>query len=203
MPRENQRPLDTHRLLTAVCEADVAFVIVGGMAAVAQGSAYITADLDICYQRTPINFQRVSKALRPLHTRLRGAPPGLPFPLDESSIKAGLNFTLITDGGDVDLLGEISGLGFYETVKEQAEEMEVFGYRLWVLTIQGLIRSKEAAGLTISHCASVVNCLVKTRDQKERMTTSVNSRMKTPHRVVLPDIANRPYQKRLCPKSRG
>ncbi len=66
--------------------------------------------------------------------------------MDESGIKAGLNFTLITDGGDVDLLGEISGLGFYETVKEQAEEMEVFGYRLWVLTIQGLIRSKEAAG---------------------------------------------------------
>src|SRR2546426_6784927 len=75
MPRENQRPLDTHRLLTALCEADVAFVIVGGMAAVAQGAAYITADLDICYQRTPINFQRLSKAVRSLHPSFAALRP--------------------------------------------------------------------------------------------------------------------------------
>jgi len=88
MPRENQRPLDTHRLLTALCEADVAFVIVGGMAAVAQGSAYITSDLDICYQRTPINFQRVRRpyvrcipgfaALRPAFHSLWTSPASKP-----------------------------------------------------------------------------------------------------------------------------
>ena len=57
--------LQAERLLTALCKADVAFVVIGGMAAVAQGSSYVTADLDICYQRQPSNYQRLSQALRP------------------------------------------------------------------------------------------------------------------------------------------
>src|SRR3989442_5475125 len=76
MPRENHRPLDAPRLLTALIDANVAFVVVGGMAAVAQGSAYITVDLDICYHRTPENLQRLCDALRPLRPQLRGAPTG-------------------------------------------------------------------------------------------------------------------------------
>jgi predicted nucleotidyltransferase len=138
--------LDARHLLTVLCEAEVEFVVVGGMAAVAQGSAYITVDLDVCYARHSTNLQRVSHALRPLQPQLRGAPAGLPFVLDADTLKAGLNFTLITDAGDIDLLGEVSGLGFYEQVKKQAEEVEVFGHRLWVLTIEGLIQSKQAAG---------------------------------------------------------
>ena len=146
MPRENHHVLDARRLLTVLCEADAAFVVVGGMAAVAQGSAYITVDLDVCYERKSINLQRVSDALTPLRPQLRGAPAGLPFVLDAATLKAGLNFTWITDAGDIDLLGEVSGLGLYEQVKKQAEKVEVYGYRLWVLTIEGLIQSKQAAG---------------------------------------------------------
>ena len=35
-------------LLTALSNADVAFIVIGGMAAVAQGATYVTADLDLC-----------------------------------------------------------------------------------------------------------------------------------------------------------
>jgi hypothetical protein len=87
--------------MTALYGADVAFVIVGGMAAVAQGSSLLTADLDICYQRNPANYERISLALRQFNPRLRGAPSGLPFVLD----------SLVTDAGDLDLLGEVAGLG--------------------------------------------------------------------------------------------
>ena len=52
-------------LLTALCDADVSFVIIGGMAAVAHGSSFVTADLDICYEREPQNYRRIHKALRP------------------------------------------------------------------------------------------------------------------------------------------
>ena len=146
MPRSDHHVLDARTLLIRLCEAEVAFVIVGGMAAVAQGSAYITVDLDIAYHRTPVNLQRLTDALAPLKPQLRGAPAGLPFVLDAPTLKAGLNFTLLTDAGDIDLLGEVSGLGFYEQVKDWAEEVEVFGRRCWVLTIEGLIQSKQAAG---------------------------------------------------------
>jgi hypothetical protein len=138
--------LHVEHLLTVLCKAEVAFVVIGGMAAVAQGSSYVTADLDLCYQRHPQNYQRLSEALRPLHPRLRGAPVDLPFVLDAATLRAGLNFTLTTDLGDLDLLGEVTGLGSYDTVKAQAEEIELYQYRVWVLTLAGLIRSKEAAG---------------------------------------------------------
>ncbi len=146
MPGEQRHLLDAPRLLTVLCEAEVAFVIVGGMAAVAQGSAYLTVDLDICYERTAVNYQRISDALKPLNPRLRGVPAGLPFLLDSPTLKAGLNFTLTTDSGDLDLLGEVTGLGSYDEVKKQAEEVEIYDRRLWVLTIEGLIQAKQAAG---------------------------------------------------------
>jgi len=138
--------IESRQLVTALCNADVAFVIVGGMAAVAHGSSLLTADLDICYERNSQNYERISLALRPLHPRLRGAPAGLPFVLDPLTIKAGLNFTLITDAGDLDLLGEMSGLGTYANVRAHSEETELYGYSVWILTLEGLIISKQAAG---------------------------------------------------------
>ena len=67
--------------------------------------------LPIVYRRTPSNIERLADSLAPHHPYLRGAPPGLPFRLDSETIRRGLNFTLVTDLGDLDLLGEISGCG--------------------------------------------------------------------------------------------
>jgi len=42
---------------------------------------------------------------------LRGAPPGLRFRWDEATVRAGLNFTLTTTLGNLDLLGEVLAVG--------------------------------------------------------------------------------------------
>jgi len=76
------------------------------MAAVEQGSAYLTLDLDLCYSRKKENLEKLAKALAPFNPSLRGAPRGLPFQLDERTLRLGLNFTLTTVLGDVDILGE-------------------------------------------------------------------------------------------------
>jgi len=55
-----------------------------------------------------------------------------------------MNLTLTTDAGDLDLLGEISGFSGFEDVKRQSEEIELYHHRIWVLTLDGLIHSKEA-----------------------------------------------------------
>jgi hypothetical protein len=93
--------------------AGVEFVIVGGIAATIHGSARVTQDLDIVYARTPENIARLAASLAPHRPYLRGAPPGLPFRWDAETIRRGLNFTLTTTLGDVDLLGEIVGGGSY------------------------------------------------------------------------------------------
>jgi hypothetical protein len=62
---------------------------------------------------TRANQDRLATALAPLHARLRGAPPDLPFVLDARTLRSGLNFTLRTDAGDLDLFGELAGVGTY------------------------------------------------------------------------------------------
>ncbi|MBM4257468.1 MAG: nucleotidyltransferase [Deltaproteobacteria bacterium] len=134
------------QLLQILHSAGSKFVLIGGLAAIAHGAATVTGDVDICYARDPDNLERLSQALAPFHPRLRGAPPDLPFCLDTPTLRAGLNFTLTTDVGDLDLLGEVLGLGGYESVQVVSEEVELYGLSCLVLTLEGLIRAKRAAG---------------------------------------------------------
>jgi hypothetical protein len=126
--------------------AGVEFVVIGGVAMGLQGSAHLTRDIDFCYARTPENMERLAKALEPFRPALRGAPPGLPFRFDAKTIASGLNFTLTTDLGDLDFLGEVSGLGFFQEVLTMTDVRNVGGVDCRVLSIEGLIKSKIAAG---------------------------------------------------------
>jgi hypothetical protein len=134
------------RLLQTLHAARVKFVLIGGLAGVAHGAATLTGDVDICYARYQENLERLVQALAPFHPRLRGVPPDLPFRLDFPTLRAGLNFTLTTDLADLDLLGEVLGLGTFDAVQAAAEEIEVYSLPCLVLTLEGLIRAKRATG---------------------------------------------------------
>ena len=84
--------------------------------------------------------------MAPYAPYLRGAPPGLPFTWDDATIRRGLNFTLTTALGDLDLLGEVTGGGRYENLVQRAEPIELEGRRCWVVTLATLITLKRAAG---------------------------------------------------------
>lgn len=137
---------DFDRLLAALNDAGVKFIIVGGFAATAHGSAHVTIDLDVVYARTPENITRLSRALEPLEPYLRGAPAGLPFRFDAATIERGLNFTLRTTAGDLDLLGEATGSGTYEALLAHSERRQVFGRETLIVDLETLIRLKRAAG---------------------------------------------------------
>jgi hypothetical protein len=87
---------DFEKLLGALHSEHAAFIIVGGVAATIHGSARLTSDLDIVYERTSENYARIVHALSPLEPYLRGLPRGLPFQLDSETLRNGLNFTLST-----------------------------------------------------------------------------------------------------------
>ncbi len=137
---------DFARLLDALATHDVGYIIIGGFAATAHGSAFLTVDLDVVYDRTPQNISRLVAALEPLSPYLRGAPPGLPFRFDAETVARGLNFTLRTSAGDLDLLGEATGGGTYDALMAHTDVREVFGYRCRFVDLETLIRLKRAAG---------------------------------------------------------
>lgn len=132
--------------LKVLADSEVNFVIVGGFAAVARGSLQVTQDLDICYERTPENFKRLAAALAPYHPGLRGAPEDIPFVLDERTLAQGMNFTLQTELGDIDLLGELSGVGGFPEVARDAIWLTLYGGSYRIASLDALIRSKRAAG---------------------------------------------------------
>jgi hypothetical protein len=57
--------IDFEATLKALSHCGVNFVVIGGYAATLHGSAYLTRDLDICYERTPENMERLVSALSP------------------------------------------------------------------------------------------------------------------------------------------
>ena len=137
---------DFKAALRALTEGGVEFILVGGVAATVHGSARLTRDIDVVYRRTPSNIERLVAALTPYQPYLRGAPAGLPFRWDAGTVQRGLNFTLTTQLGDVDLLGEIVGGGGYDALLSSATLVRVFGIECRCLNLDRLIDVKRAAG---------------------------------------------------------
>ena len=137
---------DFKALLRLLTENEVEFIIVGGAAATAHGSARLTFDLDIVYRRSTENISRLVDALTPIKPYLRGAPPGLPFDWSVPTIQKGLNFTLVTTLGALDLLGEIVGGGGFEQLRSETIEVEIAGVKCLCLNLERLIAVKRAAG---------------------------------------------------------
>ncbi|MCY4074296.1 MAG: hypothetical protein OXH04_02560 [Acidobacteria bacterium] len=137
---------DFATLLRTLAGQDVAYILVGGAAATVHGSARLTLDVDVVYGRTPDNLARLVNALAPHAPRLRGAPPDLPFRWNAETLERGLNFTLATTLGPIDLLGEIAGGGTYELLLPDSEKVTAFGVTCRCVTLERLIRLKRAAG---------------------------------------------------------
>jgi predicted nucleotidyltransferase len=134
------------KLLPTFVGAGIEFIIIGGVAGILHGSARATYDVDLVYSRNEQNIQRLAGVLAPYEPYLRNAPVGLPFVWDTKTIRHGLNFTLTTTVGDIDLLGEVTGGDTYSDLLPHSFEVEAFGVRFKCLDLPTLIRIKEAAG---------------------------------------------------------
>src|SRR5262245_52561481 len=76
-------------IVRRLTDANVEFVVVGGVSAVLQGAGVVTLDLDLCYRRTEENIARLVGALAPLKPRPRGFPADLPFIFDARTVQLG------------------------------------------------------------------------------------------------------------------
>ena len=137
---------DFQGIYESLVRGGVEFVLIGGCAANLHGSPRYTLDVDVVYRRSRENMERLVATLAPHKPYLRGAPPGLPFKLDLATMRAGLNFTLTTEMGDLDLLGEVAGNGTYEALLPFVEPKVAFGVTVPCVNLEKLIALKRAAG---------------------------------------------------------
>ena len=133
-------------LLVGLGDAEIDFVVVGGVAGAIHGSPFVTNDLDICYSADRANLARIAKRLAAWSAFPRGWEAGLPFVMDARALRTTPVMTFRTSEGDIDLLDRVDGVGGYSQVFESSEEVTAFAIRFRVLTLDALIRARRAAG---------------------------------------------------------
>ena len=133
-------------VLVRFADAAVDFVVIGGVAGGAHGSAYTTGDVELAYSRDSENLERVATVLRELDAQLRGAPADLPFQLDARSRAEGGNFTFDTSLGSVDILAFPAGAPAYPELRRLAKVLDIDGREIPFASLDHLIAMKEATG---------------------------------------------------------
>lgn len=132
---------DYVKILRLLVEHDVSMVVIGAVAMILRAASHTTFDIDICYEQSPENAERVCRALAPICPAIRSAFTDT-IDLLATDPRGG-NFK--TDAGEIDLMVEVSGLGDYKAVQKHATRIEVDGFTVETLTLEGLIEAKEAA----------------------------------------------------------
>lgn len=141
---------DPERILAALSDAEVRYVLIGGMAAILHGDAGVTIDLDVAPAFDPDNLERLATALRSLGARIRaeGSPEGVPFDCSGAFLRnlgrdAVLNLT--TQAGDVDVAFTPTGTQGFGDLKRDAVSIDAAGATILVASLADIIRSKAAA----------------------------------------------------------
>lgn len=133
------------KMIRLLDENQIEYILIGGFAGAIHGSARLTSDIDIVYKRSKDNIQKLVNALKNHKPYLRGAPEGLPFVFDEKTLESGLNFTLTTDIGYIDLLAEVPG-GNYDNILPDTIFVDVYSHKICCVNLERLIQLKRASG---------------------------------------------------------
>ena len=141
--------LGFERIVSTLARHGVAYVLVGGAAAVAHGSTLPTEDVDVTPARDSANLDHLAAALRELGARIRTSsePGGVAFPIDGGFLAAmPLMLNLVTDAGDLDITLAPSGFpDGYDTLGPRAIEVEFDDVIVKVAALDDVITSKRAA----------------------------------------------------------
>lgn len=140
-----QPEFDPRPILEVLVRHEVEFVLAGGLAGVVLGSAFQTGDVDVVYDRSRANLERLAAALTELGATLRGAPKDVPFQLDARTLAAGQNFTFDTRYGSLDILGDAAGAPKYEVLRAHSTAYDIGGVTIRVSSIDHLIAMKTSA----------------------------------------------------------
>lgn len=122
---------DIQALLKLLVHSPVDFVLIGGFASVLHGCNHTTRDIDICIAHSPEQIQLLWEILKPHHPKSRAESEGQ-------------DLYLTTDLGVLDVLGQVMGVGSYYDLLKNSEEIELYGGKCRLISIEDLIKSKKA-----------------------------------------------------------
>ena len=140
MPTE----LKFDEVLRVLTRNEVEFIVVGGVAAILQGSPLTTEDIDVVYLATDDNNARLARALDELEARYFD-PAGPNIQPDLARLASMTMHLLETSCGRVDVLRTIGKDLVYQDLEERSRVLEVAEFRVRVLELETIIETKEHA----------------------------------------------------------
>jgi hypothetical protein len=132
-------------ILRTLVEHRVEFILVGGLAAVAQGASITTMDVDIVHRRTPDNVDRLIAMLQSVNARYRGRPGGAPLPPTAEILRGTGHSLLHTDLGPLDVLGAIEGGRDYDALLPDSLVIMIGADIVRVLRLEIIVAIKRAS----------------------------------------------------------
>ena len=144
MPTSSEKStvLDLSAILEGLLEADIKFILVGGLAAVVQGSPVTTMDVDIVHNRSSENISKLIAFLNSIDATYRRPDDKVIGPNEEDISGMG-HFLFSTRFGPLDVLAFIEQGKTYEDLLEDTVEIEFRGYIIRVLNLKELVELKK------------------------------------------------------------
>jgi predicted nucleotidyltransferase len=136
-------------LLRRLAEADVEFIVVGGLALNAWGVVRGTKDVDVVIARDSDNIKRVAEVAVAAagHVQQGEALLGTPFSI-AAALAGGDQVAIETDLGRLDVVQGLDGVPGFEDLRSRATKAEILGSTVWVCSREDLREMKSAAGRT-------------------------------------------------------
>ena len=132
-------------VLRILSRNEVEFIVVGGVAAILQGSPLSTEDIDLVYLSSEKNLSRLATALKELEAHYLD-PAGRHIEPDVPRLTTMKVHLLKTNCGRVDVLRTVGdGLAFEDLIGE-SQQLEVAEFGVRVLNLETIIATKEQAG---------------------------------------------------------
>lgn len=139
----NFRPFE---ILSALAEARVEFIIVGGVAGRLHRASVLTEDLDIVHRRTSENIARLMRVIEQLDAYFRHDLARRKLRPTQNDLAGQGHVLLQTPHGHMDVLCEISGQRGYDELLPHSIVIADRGLRLQVLDLPTLIQVKIEVG---------------------------------------------------------
>lgn len=136
---------DTPRLLNILTAAQVPFIVIGGVAAIAHGASTFTRDLDVLIAFDRLTLERVLQAIEMHDPRAALDPARRAVPTDVDALTTFRNLYVTTTLGRLDFLGE-TPIGGYAQLASRAVTMSLAGVSVQVIALDDLIAIKRALG---------------------------------------------------------
>jgi predicted nucleotidyltransferase len=136
-------------ILRRLANAEVSFVVIGGLALGAWGVVRGTKDVDIVVSSDADNLQRLAAVAVEIHGHVQTGESLLSSQPSIAGLLAnGDQVAIETDLGRLDVVQGLEGVPVYGELKARATETEVLGVPVAVCSIEDLRAMKRAAGRT-------------------------------------------------------